>query len=146
MAKRFLLLLIVLACAGCDNTISGPSGTPSSSSSTTTSTPFPESFEATLGPGDSMFYSFTENAAASVTVTLASVVQPGRTGALSTPIRIGLGTPVGEGCTVTDSTDATPALTPQLTVAMAAGVHCVWVGDAGQLTGTVIAAVRFIHQ
>ena len=145
MTKRLLLLLIALLGAGCDDSISGPSGT-SSTSTTASTTPYSEFFEAAIGPGESMFYSFTESVAGSVGVTVASVVQPGRTGALSTPIRIGLGTPVGEGCTVTDSADLTPALTAQLTAALAAGVHCVSVGDAGQLTGTVIASVRFSHQ
>lgn len=139
-----LVLLIALAGAGCDNTISGPSGT--ASSTTASVTPTSEFFEATLVPGGSMFYSFTESTAGSVAVTLASVVQPGRTGALATPIRIGLGTPAGEGCTVTDAADMAPALVPQFTVPLAAGVHCLLVGDAGQLTGTVIASVRFTHQ
>lgn len=146
MERRVLVLLMVLAGAGCDNTISGPSGTAASSSSTTASvTPTSEFFEATLAPGGSTFYSFTESTAGSVAVTLASVVPPGLTGALSTPIKVGLGTPVGEGCTVTDSVDMAPALVPQFTVSMAAGVHCLWVGDAGQLTSTVIASVRFTH-
>jgi ABC-type spermidine/putrescine transport system permease subunit II len=100
----------------------------------------------TLDPGESTFYSFTEAAAASVTVTLASVVQPGRAAALSTPMTLGMGTPAGEGCTVTDSLQATPALAPQLTVTLAAGVHCISVGHPGQFPSTVIAAVRFTHQ
>jgi hypothetical protein len=92
-----------------------------------------------------MFYSFTVTSAGTVNVTLASVVKPGRSAALATPLRIGLGTPAGEGCTVTDAVEAAPALTPQLSVTMATGIHCVFIADTGQISGTVIAAVRFSH-
>ena len=54
-------------------------------------------------------------------------------------------TPAGEGCTVTDSMDVTPALTPQLSATLAAGIHCVSVTEIGQVPGTVIASVRFNH-
>jgi hypothetical protein len=93
-----------------------------------------------------MFYSFTVNTGGTVTVTLASVVQQGRSAALATPLRIGLGTPEGEGCTVSNSVDASPALTPQLTMTMTAGIHCIFVADsASQITNPVIASVRFSH-
>ena len=136
---RYSALLLALLGAGCDETPTEPSST------TSTPTRSTESFETTLARGDSMFYSFTVGSAGTVSVTLASVVQQGRTAASSTPLRIGLGTPEGEGCTVTDSVDAAPALTPQLSVTMAAGIHCVSVADVGQIPGTVIAAVRFSH-
>jgi hypothetical protein len=137
---RHSALLLALLAAGCDKTSTEPSST-----STTTPTRITESFETTMSRGESMFYSFTVGSAGTVNVTLASVVQQGRTAALSTPLRIGLGTPEGEGCTVTDSVEATPALTPQLSVTMTAGIHCVSVADIGQTAGTVIAAVRFSH-
>jgi hypothetical protein len=136
---RHSALLLALLAAGCDKAATEPSST------TTTPTRLSESFETTLAHGDSMFYSFTVTSAGTVNVTLASVVQQGRSTALSTPLRIGLGTPEGEGCTVTDSIEAAPALTPQLSVTMAAGIHCVFIADAGQISGTVIAAVRFSH-
>jgi hypothetical protein len=129
--------------AGCDDTVSGPSGT--SSSTTINTVPLTESFEATLSPGGSSFYSFSVTTAGTAAVTLASVVQSGRAAALSIPLRISLGTPAGEGCTVSDSVQATPALTPQLTAALSVGIHCVLVEDVGQVTGSVIAAVRFSH-
>ena len=135
----FCLWLALLA-AGCDNTATEPS-----SPSTSTPTRTTVSFEATLARGESTFYSFTVGTAGTVNVTLASVVQQGRTAALSTPLRIGLGTPAGEGCTVADAVDVSPALTPQLSVAMSAGIHCVSVVEIGQIPGTVIASVRFNH-
>jgi len=42
--------------------------------------------------------------------------------------------------------DAPPALTPQLTATLASGTHCVSIGDSGQLTGTVIVSIRFVHR
>jgi len=143
IAKRLLLLAALLA-AGCDDTISGPSGT-GTSATTTTSTPIVEGFEATLSRGESTFYSFTVTTTGPATATLAAVVQPGRAAALTTPLRIAFGTPVGEGCEISDSIEASPSLTPQLGTTLAAGIHCAWVGDGGQLTGTVIASIRFVH-
>ena len=133
-----ILLLVALFAVGCDKTVTEPSSTP-------TTTPTNESFEATLLRGESMFYSFSVGTAGTVTVTLASVVQQGRAAALTTPLRVGVGTPVGEGCEVSDSVDASAALTPQLTATMTVGIHCVYVADVGQIPGTVIVAVRFSH-
>ena len=143
-----LLLLFVVAFAGaaCDDTIGGSAGTPTSpSDAASTSAPVTESFEATLSPGESMFYSFTVTNAGPATATVAAVVQPGRAGALATPLRVSFGTPVGEGCEITDSIETPPSLTPQLGATLSAGIHCVSIADAGQLTGAVIASIRFVH-
>jgi len=146
IAKRHLfLLLVAVVSAACDDTISGPSGTATSSTAATTSTPVSESFEATLSPGNSIFYSFTVSAAGPATATLAAVVQAGKAAALATPMRIGFGTPVGEGCEIGDAIDALPSLTPQLAATLSDGIHCVSIGDSGQLTSTVIASIRFVH-
>jgi hypothetical protein len=144
MPKHLLLLLVCALSAACDNTISGPSGT-ASSATTATVAPSTEAFEATLSIGESTFYSFTVGTAGSVAVTLASIVQVGRPAAVATPMRIGLGTPAGEGCTISDTVDASAALKPQLTVSQSAGIHCVSIADAGQLTGPAIVSVRFAH-
>ncbi len=148
-AKRYsplLLLLAALVSAACDDTIGGAPATPTSPSDTTSAaTPLSESFEATLSPGESTFYSFSVSASGPATATLAAVVQPGKVGALATPLRISFGTPVGEGCEISDSIEAPPSLTPQLGATLTGGIHCVSVGDSGQLTGTVIASIRFVH-
>jgi len=143
-AKHCFPLLVALLAAACDNTISGPSGTDTSGTSTPPTLTV-ESFEATLSRGQSTFYSFTVTTAGAATGTLASVVQPGKAAALATPMTLAFGTPVGEGCAVSDAVDASPSLTPQLTATLASGIHCVLVGDSGQLTGTVIVSIRFAH-
>jgi hypothetical protein len=143
--NRLLLLLLCPLAAACDNTISGPTGTDSSAAAASTIAPSTESFEATLSAGGSTFYSFTVGTAGSVAVTLASVVQVGRPAALTTPMRIGLGTPAGEGCTTSDTVDAAAALQPQLTVSQSAGIHCVSIADAGQLTAPAVVSIRFTH-
>jgi hypothetical protein len=141
-----LLALLVLVSAACDDTIGGAPGTPTSpSAATSTDAPVTESFEATLSAGQSTFYSFSVTTAGPATATLAAVAQPGKAGALATPLRIAFGTPVGEGCEISDSIEAPPSLTPQLGTTLSAGIHCVSIGDSGQLTGTVIASVRFAH-
>lgn len=148
-AKRHslpLLLLVALTGAACSDAIGGSPATPSSPSATTSAdAPVTESFEATLSPGQSTFYSFNVTTAGPATATLAAVVQPGKAAALATSLRISFGTPVGEGCELSDSIDASPSLTPQLGTTLTAGIHCVSVGDSGQLTGTVLASIRFVH-
>jgi hypothetical protein len=145
MPKRLLLVLVCAIATACDNTISGPSGTASSATAATTVSLSTESFEATLSKGESTFYSFSVGTAGSVSVTLASLVQVGRPAALAAAMRIGLGTPVAEGCAISDTVDASAALKPQLTASLSAGIHCVSIADAGQLTGPAIVAVRFVH-
>jgi len=145
IVKRLLVLLIASLGVACDNTVSGPSGT-DTSGTTATATPISESFEATLSHGESAFYSFNVVTAGVTTVTLASVVDPRKAAPLAMPMRIALGMPVGEGCEIGDAVETLPALTPQLTATLAPGIHCVWVGDSGQLTGTVIVSIRFVHR
>ena len=137
---RLSIFLLALAAAACGSNSTSPSTTTS-----TTTTPSTEFFETSISHGDTTFYSFTVNSAGTVSVTLASVTQQGHIEPLSIPLRIGLGTPAGEGCAVTDSVDTAPSLTAQLNVTMTVGIHCVSVADTGQVSSTVIAAMRFSH-
>ena len=43
---------------------------------------------------------------------------------------------------MSDAIDAHPSLTPQLAATLSAGIHCVSIGDSGQLAGTVVASIR----
>jgi len=101
MTRAILSLLAALVAAGC-----GDSATATSPSSTSTSST--EYFTGTLSPTTSQFYSFSVTTAGAVLVTLAST-STSRIGAAGTaPLDVGVGTPSGFGCALTESVQVSP--------------------------------------
>lgn len=139
-ARSLVLLTASLIAAGCSDSPTSPSDT-----SSTTTTTVTQSFEAVIGPGGSSFYSFTVSQAGTVTLMLASVTSGGRPAPQAVTLRIGIGTPAGEGCAVAQAIDAAPSLQPQFSVPVGAGISCISIADPGQLTATILAAIRFTH-
>jgi len=139
-ARSLVVPLVCLVAAACSDSPTSPSDTTSTTTSTVT-----QSFEAAIGPGGSSFYSFTVSQAGTVTLMLASVTSGGRPAPQAVTLRIGIGTPAGEGCAVSQSIDAAPSLQPQFSVPVGAGISCVSISDPGQLPTTVLAAIRFTH-
>lgn len=141
MSRLLLALLLALeavACGGDSNGVTAPS--------TTASTPVTEVFTGPLAPSGSAFYSFTVTTAGVVTVTLASTATVRIGPAVSVPLRIGVGTPSGFGCAVSQESVVSPALSAQLTTAsLPAGIYCVNVADAGAMPGDVTFVVRLVH-
>jgi hypothetical protein len=142
MRHAFILPIVIalaLAMAACGNdTTTAP----------TTTTPGPELFEGQLqSRGDSQFFSFTVTTAGNVSVTLASVTTTASPGtSLNLPLGVGLGTPLGTACNLTQQTTTGPGLTPQLTGSnLAPAIYCVEVFDVGNLTVPVNFAVRINH-
>jgi hypothetical protein len=130
--------LVMAACSG-DN---------SSTTPTTTTPPSPELFEGQLtSRGASQFFSFAVTTAGNVNLTLASVTTAATPGtSLNLPLGLGLGTPVGTDCNLTQQTTTGPGLVPQLIGSnFAAGTYCVKVFDVGSLTVPVNFAVRIDH-
>jgi hypothetical protein len=124
----------------CVLTVSGCGGNSSTSPSTST-----EFFIGLLGTQGEAFYSFTAAAAGSVEVTLVSMTLANPGPALVVPVTIGIGTPAGEGCTVTSTVSAAPGFSAQLTSQVATGIYCINIQDPGSLTGTVDFAIRIVH-
>jgi hypothetical protein len=85
--------------------------------------------------------------AGNVSVTLASVTTASTPGtSVNLPLGIGIGTPLGTACNLTQQTTTGPGLTPQLTGSnLAAAIYCVEVFDVGNLTVPVNFAVRIQH-
>lgn len=140
--KKVWLLLVVIAAAigsGCNDP-----GTPTSSSDSAT-LPSTVVYTGTIRPHEASFYSFTVGEAGSVRITLASVAPDGKVGALDESLGVGVGTPAGFGCEMTQTTTVAPALTAQLVADLAAGVHCANVFDAGALTEPLAFTIRIIH-
>jgi hypothetical protein len=133
---------------GCDEKPTSPDTTTSSTTSTTSTTTSLSSvvFEGVLTMNGSAFYSFTAAQAGVVSATLSSLVLVGHRDAFTAPVRIGVGTPKGEGCALTQSMDAAPALVTQLTAPLTTtGIYCVSITDVGTLTGDALFSIRFSH-
>jgi hypothetical protein len=80
-----------------------------------------------------------------VTAFLASVIATDSKLPVAVPLELGIGVPAGTGCATTTTQIVGPALAPQMTVSLAAGVFCLRVGDAGELRAPITFAVRFVH-
>jgi hypothetical protein len=121
-----VLLVAALAAAGCGN----------NSSVTAPSTPsIPEAFSGSLPVQGSSFYSFTVSTAGTVSLSLSSLTSNPLSPASSSVVRLGLGVPLGTGCSVSTSIDTTAGLTTQLTAPVNPDVYCVNIADIGNLTG-----------
>ena len=140
MIRRFCggLIVSAVAAAGCSNA----SVTTPSTSTAATST---EYFTGTLTPGGSAFYSFNVSNAGTAEVTLASMTSAKIGPATPFTLRVGLGTPLGEGCSTIRTIDTPPGLSAQLLNALGAGTSCVNVADIGSIRGSVLFAVRIVH-
>src|SRR5581483_4789633 len=100
IARRLLWAMLAAAAAavGCG---SAPSITePSTTAPTST-----EYFTGTLTPGGSAFYSFTVSNAGTANITLASTTTAKVGGAVSVPLRMGIGVPYAQGCATVQTVD-----------------------------------------
>jgi len=127
--------VLTVAC-GSDNTPSTP---------TTPLLPSSEVFTGTLGAQGSSFYSFTVATSGNVSITLASLVPKAPGPAVNTVMGLGVGTPDGTTCAVTNSVTTAPGLTAQLVNSLTPATYCAKIYDLGQLTGPVDFAVRIVH-
>jgi len=138
--KRFVLALVVVtsvsaACGSDSQDVTVPSTSTSSSDSF-------ETFAGSMVPQGSTFYSFPVTTAGTVSVSLSSLMANTSGPASSDVMRLGLGVPLGTGCSVTSSVDTTPGLTAQLTVQVNPDVYCVNIADVGNLTAPVNFTIR----
>ena len=129
-----LLLLLPLAAAGCDET--SPT-TPS----TDRGVPVVETFIGTVNPATAVFYSFTLERAGEVTLTLLEITRDGQPVA-DVILGLGIGSPLGTGCTGGISISTRPGATPQLRQRLEPGVYCAQVADTGQVTEAVNFALN----
>ena len=140
MTARILALsILAMLTAGC-----GDEASPTEPGDTTASATA-VTYTGTLEAGGSRFYSFSNAAAGSVTAFLASVASPETQLPVAVPLEIGVGVPAGTGCATTTTQVLSPSLVSQMTVSLEAGIFCLRVADAGQITSPVTFAVRFLH-
>ena len=137
LAVAAVVSLLTAAC-GDDEPSTSPSDTTTSTGTTIT-------YAGTLDVGGARFYSFTNNAAGSVTAFLASVAAPDSRLPLAVPLELGVGVPAGTDCATTTTQVVTAGLATQLSASLAAGVFCLRIADAGELRAPATFAVRFTH-
>jgi hypothetical protein len=127
IAAALLLSVVGAACGG-----SSTAPTPVTPAQTAAAPSITETFAGTLAVGGSRFYSFTVGQYGTVTVTLTRLT--GAFDPATTTVVLGFGRPAGTGCSVANTTVASPGDTPQTSNTLEAGVYCVRISDAGVLT------------
>lgn len=136
LISGFVLLLALLTVACGSDTPTTP---------TTPNLPSTEMFSGTLPVQGSSFYSFTVAATGNVSITLASLVPVAPGPAVNTVMGLGVGTPSGTECSVTNSVTTAPGLTAQLVNSLTAATYCAKIYDLGALTAPVDFTVRIVH-
>jgi len=105
-----------------------------------------ETFGATLNRGQSQFYSFTTVSPGTTDITLVSVRPTGSVAVTLNPVvGLGLGTPQGTDCALSNATNTPPGLKNQLSVATNVSTYCVKIADIGNLTAAVDYTIRVVH-
>jgi hypothetical protein len=97
--------------------------------------PVVETFVGTLPVGSSTFYSFTVPTEGNVALTLIELSDGG--GPSATIVGLGIGSPLGTGCTAGVTISTAPGPRPQLNQSLTPGVYCVKVSDTGQIVNPV---------
>jgi hypothetical protein len=104
-------------------------------------------FTNTLAVGGRTFFSFILDQRRGVHVTFASTMADVTGPATPVPLALGLGTPGGEDCVLTNpAVTVAPALTAQIQVELEAGTYCVRLQDPGTLSAPMTFAVRIVVQ
>jgi hypothetical protein len=131
---RWLLLVALLASAGCDDA--------TTASSPTVTSPVTELFSGQMMPGGTAARAFTAASAGTVSITLS---QLGPDTGLAVGLGIGIPQSNGSGCLMTQVMEAGASTSPQLTVQVDEGTYCVRLHDLGTLTSQVAFTVTIVR-
>ena len=127
---------LALFITGCDKTSLPPP-------SNNTGIPVTETFAGTLQPSGDAFYSFAMSVAGNVSLTLVSVTGSSVPDDALFPLGIGL--PVGTGCTASVDAAAKPGGAPQFTAVKGSGVYCVRISDNARLGAAANFVLNITH-
>ena len=127
---------LVLFITACDHATLPPP-------SNNTGIPVTEQFAGTLQPSGEAFYSFGMSVAGNVQLTLVSVT--GSSVPDDALFPLGIGQPVGTGCTASVDAAAKPGGSPQFAAAKGAGVYCVRIADNARLGAAANFVLNITH-
>jgi hypothetical protein len=105
--------------------------------------PVTEQFTGTLQPSGEAFYSFGMSMAGNVSLTLISVT--GSSVPDDALFPLGVGQPIGTGCTASVDAAAKPGGSPQFTVAKTSGIYCVRIADNARLGAAAAFVLNITH-
>ena len=127
---------LVLFITACDHATLPPP-------SNNTGLPVTEQFTGTLQPSGEAFYSFGMSVAGNVSLTLVSVTGPSVPDDALFPL--GIGQPVGTGCTASVDAAAKPGGSAQFSVVKGAGFYCVRLADNARLGAAASFVLNITH-
>jgi hypothetical protein len=127
-------------------TLSIGCGDDTTSPTSTTLTTTTEVYTGTMTVGGSGFYSFSVGGPGAALITFGSLTDASTGRPLNVAMGLGVGIPAGEGCNVSMSATAAPALTAQITSPVLPGIYCVQLSDVGNLRVSAVFGVRIVHQ
>jgi hypothetical protein len=127
---------LVLFITACDKTTLPPP-------SNNTGIPVTETFAGTLQPSGEAFYSFGMSVAGNISLTLVSVTGSSVPDDALFPIGIGL--PVGTGCTASVDAAVKPGGTPQHSASRGSGFYCVRIADNARLGAAANFVLNITH-
>lgn len=140
-----LFIAAALAFSACHdkNTATSPTSTTTTTTTTVATPTTTELFSGRVAVGGSAFYSFNVVENGTVNVNLVAV------GGSNVPptvwLGLGIGTPSGEDCATTATTNTGAGTATQLTGTYAPGVYCVRVWDIGNLLAVAAFNVTIAH-
>ena len=127
---------LVLFITACDKTSLPPP-------SNNTGIPVTETFTGTLQPSGDAFYSFGMSTSGTVSLTLVSVTGSSVPDDALFPLGIGL--PVGTGCTASVDAAAKPGGSPQYSASKSSGFYCVRIADNARLGAAANFVLNITH-
>lgn len=108
--------------------------------------PVTEQFIGTLQPSGEAFYAFGMTTAGNVSLTLISMTpSAGSTVPDDALFPLGIGQPIGTGCTASVDAAAKPGGSPQFTASKTSGVYCVRVADNARLAAPATFVLNITH-
>jgi hypothetical protein len=105
--------------------------------------PVVEQFIGTLQPSGEAFYAFSMSKAGSVSLTLVSMTGPSVPDDALFPV--GIGQPIGTGCTASTDAAVKPGPSPQFTTDKNAGVYCIRLADNARLGAAATFFLNIVH-
>lgn len=131
-----VMLALAVSAGACSDKVTSPSDTTASPTTT-------ENWSALVTVGGSTFYSFSVAKRGTVNLTLVSVI--GTDVPEDVALALGIGSPVGTGCSANTPSAFSAGTSPQVTGTYEPGVYCAKVVDTGNLPAPATVSLVIAH-